>query len=73
MDGNDVKLRVEKLRDLINHHNYRYYVLDSPEISDDEYDKLMRPPNWRDYWKPAWGEMPDIDAMLDNLAMSDVE
>jgi DNA ligase (NAD+) len=36
-----IKQRVDKLRELINHHNYRYYVLDSPEISDDEYDKLM--------------------------------
>ena len=34
--------RIEKLRELINYHNYRYYVLDSPEISDAEYDQLMR-------------------------------
>ncbi len=33
---------IEKLRAEINHHNYRYYVLDSPEISDAEYDSLMR-------------------------------
>jgi len=33
---------IEKLRAEINHHNYRYYVLDSPEISDAEYDELMR-------------------------------
>ncbi|MCK4368122.1 MAG: NAD-dependent DNA ligase LigA [Dehalococcoidales bacterium] len=33
---------MEKLRAEINHHNYRYYVLDSPEISDAEYDELMR-------------------------------
>src|SRR6266849_11019302 len=32
----------EKLREQINHHNYRYYVLDDPEISDAEYDVLMR-------------------------------
>jgi DNA ligase (NAD+) len=37
-----VKERIEKLRAEINHHNYRYYVLDSPEISDAEYDELMR-------------------------------
>jgi len=30
------------LRDQLHHHNYRYYVLDSPEISDGEYDLLMR-------------------------------
>jgi len=37
-----VKQRIEKLRSLINYHNHRYYVLDSPEISDEEYDELMR-------------------------------
>jgi len=36
-----VKKRVEVLREQINYHNYRYYVLDSPEISDAEYDELM--------------------------------
>ena len=34
--------RIEKLRDLINYHNERYYQLDDPEISDSEYDSLMR-------------------------------
>ncbi len=33
---------IERLRDLINYHNYRYYVLDSPEVVDAEYDELMR-------------------------------
>jgi len=41
-DINKVNQRVEDLREKINHHNYRYYVLDSPEISDAEYDELMR-------------------------------
>ena len=36
------KLRVEELRDQINYHAYRYYVLDDPEISDAEYDELVR-------------------------------
>jgi DNA ligase (NAD+) len=38
----EAKVRVEELRDLINHHDYRYYVLDDPEVSDVEYDELMR-------------------------------
>ena len=42
MDGSEVRRRIEELREVINYHNYRYYALDSPEISDDEYDKLMR-------------------------------
>lgn len=41
----DIKLvikRIEELRALINYHNRRYYQLDDPEISDVEYDNLMR-------------------------------
>lgn len=34
--------RAEELRRLINHHNQRYYQLDTPEISDAEYDTLFR-------------------------------
>jgi DNA ligase (NAD+) len=34
--------RVESLRAEIRHHNYRYHVLDDPEVSDAEYDRLMR-------------------------------
>jgi len=37
-----IKERIEQLKSQINYHNYRYYVLDSPEISDAEYDELMR-------------------------------
>ena len=36
-----VVVRVHELRTLIEHHNYLYYVLDSPVISDAEYDRLM--------------------------------
>lgn len=34
--------RVAELRDLVNRANYRYHVLDAPEISDAEYDSLVR-------------------------------
>ena len=37
-----IRKRVEKLREEIEYHNYRYYVLDQPEISDAEYDRLMK-------------------------------
>lgn len=33
---------LESLKDQIRHHNYRYHVLDDPEIPDAEYDRLMR-------------------------------
>lgn len=34
--------RAEELRKEINYHNYRYYILDNPVISDAQYDKLLR-------------------------------
>jgi DNA ligase (NAD+) len=37
-----VRERVEELRRQIEQHNYRYYVLDQPEVSDAEYDTLMQ-------------------------------
>jgi DNA ligase (NAD+) len=36
-----VKKEIEQLREKLRHHEYRYYVLDDPEISDAAYDKLM--------------------------------
>lgn len=38
----EARKRINELRDLIRYHNYRYYVLDAPEISDAEYDRLLR-------------------------------
>ncbi len=38
----DAKKRMEQLYDDIETHNHRYYVLDDPLISDEEYDALMR-------------------------------
>lgn len=34
--------RIERLRETIRTHDYRYYVLNQPEISDAEYDRLIR-------------------------------
>jgi DNA ligase (NAD+) len=34
--------KIDELREQIRYHNYRYYVLDSPEITDAEYDRLLR-------------------------------
>jgi len=42
MNEAQAKKRIDKLREEINYHNYRYYVLDDPVISDAEYDQLMR-------------------------------
>ncbi len=38
----DLKKEIEKLVKEINEHNYRYYVLDAPVISDEEYDRMFR-------------------------------
>ena len=38
----DIKKRIQRLRELINYHDRRYYVDDRPEISDQEYDRLMK-------------------------------
>ncbi len=38
----DVEKKIESLRDKIRHHEYLYYVLDQPEISDADFDKLMQ-------------------------------
>ena len=37
----DVQRRIDDLREQLRHHEYRYYVLDDPEISDAEFDVLM--------------------------------
>jgi hypothetical protein len=36
----------------------------------EEYNKLFKPPNWKEYWKASWGKIPtqaDIDKMLTEL------
>ncbi len=37
-----IRKKTESLRELIRHHNYRYHVLDDPEVPDIEYDRLMQ-------------------------------
>ena len=36
-----------------------------------EYDKLFKPPNWREYWKPSWGDIPDVDTLLEEMIAED--
>ena len=38
----DIEKKIEALREKIRHHEYLYHVLDQPEISDQDYDKLLR-------------------------------
>jgi DNA ligase (NAD+) len=48
------RARAEALRRQIEHHNYRYYVLDSPEITDAEYDALFRELEAIEQAHPEW-------------------
>jgi DNA ligase (NAD+) len=54
----DIRRRCAELREAIDHHSYRYYVLDSPEIPDAEYDRLMR-------------ELQDLEARYPELVTPD--
>jgi len=51
----DAAERVEELRKQLDHHLYRYHVLDEPEISDAEYDRLY------DELKELEAEHPELD------------
>src|ERR1700681_268435 len=41
MSAPPIEKKIEALREKIRHHEYRYYVLDDPEISDADFDRLM--------------------------------
>lgn len=41
MDSNKLKSRLEEICQEIRYHNYRYYVLNDPVVSDSKYDRLM--------------------------------
>ncbi|HXI09962.1 MAG TPA: NAD-dependent DNA ligase LigA, partial [Thermodesulfobacteriota bacterium] len=42
MDEKGALKEITRLKGEINYHNYRYYVLDNPVVTDAEYDRLMR-------------------------------
>src|SRR3989338_11258832 len=42
MSSSNIQKRIQELVQLIAHHDYRYYVLSSPEISDKKYDLLFK-------------------------------
>jgi DNA ligase (NAD+) len=58
MTESEGRARASELRSEISHHNYRYYVLDDPEISDADYDRLM-------------AELQAIEARYPDLATPD--
>jgi DNA ligase (NAD+) len=58
LDERVAAVRAQELREQLNYHSYRYYVLDSPEVSDAEYDRLFR-------------ELSDIEAAYPSLITPD--
>src|SRR5262252_2669355 len=54
----DVEKKIETLREKIRHHEYLYFVLDHPEISDQEFDQLM-------------GQLKDLEAEHPELITPD--
>src|SRR6202451_813764 len=54
----NLEKEVERLREQIRRHEYLYYVLDQPEISDADFDKLMR-------------QLKDLEAEHPNLVTAD--
>ncbi len=50
----DTRQRMEQLREVIRHHNYLYYVLNAPEISDAEYDALLSELRELEEAHPQW-------------------
>src|SRR5512145_3415794 len=42
MERQEAEREIELLRQQLQYHNYRYYVLDDPQITDAAYDQLMR-------------------------------
>ena len=54
----EAQKRIGELREGLNRHNYLYYVLDQPEISDAEYDRLYR-------------ELADLEAQYPELITAD--
>jgi DNA ligase (NAD+) len=49
-----IKQRIEELSKILHYHNYRYYVLDDPEISDAQYDRLLRELEELETAHPEW-------------------
>ena len=70
-----VKEQIEQLRSLLHQHNYNYYVLNTPSISDQEFDSLMRQlqeleelhPEYQDENSPSVRVGSDINKIKKNF------
>ena len=57
-NSQSLRARIHELAELIRNHDHRYYVLDDPELTDAEYDKLFRELRDLEGAHPEWVE-PD--------------
>ncbi|MCL6621065.1 MAG: NAD-dependent DNA ligase LigA [Syntrophobacterales bacterium] len=66
----EIRARVQELREQIHYHNYRYYVLDEPVISDAEYDRLFRE---LEELEAAWPELVTPDSPTQRVGAQPLE
>ena len=52
-------------------HGVGIWILVAP--TEEEYDKIFQPPNWRKYWKPKWDLEPTVDDLLEELGYTPPE
>lgn len=45
------------------HYGIGIWIL--TDSTEEEYDKLFRPPNWREFWKAEWTDEMDIDKIIE--------
>ena len=72
----DIKKKIEELRAELHQHNYNYYVLNTPEISDKEFDDMMRElqdmeqayPEFRDENSPTMRVGSDLNKNFTQVA-----
>ena len=72
----DIKEKIEELRAELHRHNYNYYVLNTPEISDKEFDDKMRElqdlelahPEYKDENSPTMRVGSDINKNFTQVA-----
>ncbi len=65
MQRDEIRQEIERLRETIREHDYRYYILNQPALSDDEYDALMRK---LQQWEKEYPEFITPDSPTQRIA-----
>jgi hypothetical protein len=64
-DGEYNFTRAQKLKfPVLDAFGFGVWILTS--ATEEEYQKLFGAPNWKDYWKPQWGEI-NVESLLEEL------